>query len=87
MYGCPETGVFGLRRKPRRLRGCPGFGHLLPEVVAGLEGNTLEKLAAKSSWRKTLHKGKQTMLQYLCLQMCVYGRGVVPQGGWGTVTW
>ena len=29
------------------------------------------------------------MLQFLCLQMCVYGGGgVVPQGGgWGTVTW
>ena len=27
------------------------------------------------------------MLQFLCLQMCVYGWGVVPQGGWGTVTW
>ena len=27
------------------------------------------------------------MLQLLCLQMCVYGGGVVPKGGWGTVTW
>ena len=27
------------------------------------------------------------MLQFLCLQMCVYSGGVVPQGGWGTVTW
>ena len=27
------------------------------------------------------------MLQFLCLQMCVYGGGAVPQGGWGTVTW
>ena len=23
------------------------------------------------------------MLQFLCLQMCVYGGGAVPQGGWG----
>ena len=27
------------------------------------------------------------MLQFLCLQMCVYGGSVVPQGGLGTVTW
>ena len=27
------------------------------------------------------------MLQFLCLQMCVYGSSAVPQGGWGTVTW
>ena len=27
------------------------------------------------------------MLQFLCLQMCVYGGGVVPHGGWRTVTW
>ena len=28
------------------------------------------------------------MLQFLCLQMCVYGGSAVPQGGgWGTVTW
>ena len=25
------------------------------------------------------------MLQFLCLQMCVYGVGAVPKGGWGTV--
>ena len=30
------------------------------------------------------------MLQFLCLQMCVYGGSAVPRGGgggWGTVTW
>ena len=27
------------------------------------------------------------MLQFLCLQMCVYGGSAVPQGGRGTVTW
>ena len=28
------------------------------------------------------------MLQFLCLQMCVYGGSAVPQGGgWGTIIW
>ena len=40
----------------------PGFGHLLPEVVAGLEGSTapIGEVGRQEFAEKNSHKGKQT---------------------------
>ena len=65
---------------------------VLVQVIGHSEhGDAYRRITYDRDGKTALHNRasvrRLSLLQFLCLQMCVYGGGVVPHGGGGTVTW